>query len=149
MSKWTDFLDENYCHEEYLTGNRPCDSGVLCDTCQSDAAQRMYKEYLKRFPEEVKTKFFACGIFPNKEKYPSTFEYWNVDPAYWRDRYECFEAIDEKEAFEKFKKAREGWLSSGEMKHIRIVEVPEMIYFNKKLYDAVEKGTPNLYKDWK
>ena len=70
MSKWTDFLDENYCHEEYLTGNRPCDSGVLCDTCQSDAAQRMYKEYLKRFPEEVKTLEEALIVFEecaNKE----------------------------------------------------------------------------------
>jgi len=44
---WEQFLNENYCTPISITGNRPCDNGVLCDACHTIEAQELFIEINK------------------------------------------------------------------------------------------------------
>ncbi len=46
-STWDRFLDLNYCTKDNV-GNRPCDSGKLCDACATPNAWELYQEVLKK-----------------------------------------------------------------------------------------------------
>lgn len=44
MKIWGKVLDELCCTENPITGNRPCDNGVLCCKCDEPEVKRLYKE---------------------------------------------------------------------------------------------------------
>ena len=46
---WKRVLNRMCCSENPITGNRPCDNGVLCDMCQAELVQEVYQEELKRY----------------------------------------------------------------------------------------------------
>ena len=54
MSKqkaWEKVLDRMYCTADPLTGNRACDSGLLCDRCKGFESR-----YLKGSNKNIKRK---------------------------------------------------------------------------------------------
>ena len=46
---WERVLNRMCCSENPITGNRPCDNGVLCDRCQTELVREVYQEELKRY----------------------------------------------------------------------------------------------------
>lgn len=91
---WSRFLNESgFCMEDPTTGNRPCDSGYICDRCHVDEVQRDYeiwqatrksrdkKEIIKLLEQHfgVKAKYlgipsYAHQINTGKEIYTITRE---------------------------------------------------------------------------
>lgn len=48
MKKWVGFLEENnICHRD-CEGNMPCDNGVVCDKCQADWVDKLWKENINK-----------------------------------------------------------------------------------------------------
>ena len=60
-SKWSIFLNnEQYCPSMRVTGNRPCDLGMMCDKCHYDTAlQKKFEEVKDSINEEDYCK--CCG----------------------------------------------------------------------------------------
>lgn len=59
MSKWGIYLNETrYCPSERGTGNRPCDTGAICDQCMQDLAlvEKFHKEFEYTVQEELYCK---------------------------------------------------------------------------------------------
>lgn len=53
---WSQFLTASgLCQEDPLTGNRPCDSGRLCATCQTEEVRQQYETW-KAAPEGLNKK---------------------------------------------------------------------------------------------
>lgn len=46
---WENILNRMCCTANPITGNRPCDNGVLCDRCNSELIQEIYQQELKRY----------------------------------------------------------------------------------------------------
>ena len=44
---WLEVLNDLCCKPNEVTGNRPCDNGVLCDTCSALSVQEEYERRLK------------------------------------------------------------------------------------------------------
>ena len=80
---WSRFLNESgFCMEDPTTGNRPCDSGYICDRCHADEVQRDYeiwkaarksrdkKEIIKLLEQHfgVKAKYLGIPSFAHQIK---------------------------------------------------------------------------------
>lgn len=46
MKNWGTFLNLHFCLADESTGNRPCDSGKMCDDCRTYNATELYKKYI-------------------------------------------------------------------------------------------------------
>ena len=44
-SEWRRFLDEFFCDENLMTGNRPCDDGAPCDRCLAESLTQQFKDW--------------------------------------------------------------------------------------------------------
>lgn len=44
---WEKFLNQHFCTADTVTGNRPCDDGQVCDVCNTEEIQTIYKDWLR------------------------------------------------------------------------------------------------------
>lgn len=47
MTVWGEVLNDLCCKPNEVTGNRPCDNGVLCDRCTALDVQEEYERRIK------------------------------------------------------------------------------------------------------